>query len=157
MNTEAVLSLNDVRVAAIDASNLTFVWNDNIEESNDFSDAIVYNINASNCGVCPNRTTTRSATCIHFVANGRICSITLQAVACGNILGPTTDPLLIVIPGSYNKIIVISVLSYHIAIYYRLSYCLFSVLEAPVVDAKHVLLPPGLSLINTVFNESVNA
>ena len=42
------ISPNSVRVAAIDASNLTFVWNESIQESSDFSDAIVYNINASN-------------------------------------------------------------------------------------------------------------
>ena len=97
-----ITSPNNIRVIDVKTNRLTFAWNDsvNLQQTHIFSDtdSFVYNIIASNCGTCPNSTTSLSATCVDFVADGRVCSFALQAVVCGRF-GPISDPMKIQIKG----------------------------------------------------------
>ena len=98
-----VSSPNNIRVIDVKPKRLTFTWNDseNLQQTHIFSDtdSIVYNIIASNCGTCPNSTTSLSATCVDVIADERVCSFALQAVVCGNRFSPISDPMKIQIKG----------------------------------------------------------
>ena len=100
-----VTSPNNIRLINVKTNHLTFTWNDsvNLQQTHIFSDtnSIVYNIIASNCGTCPNSTTSLSATCVDFVADGSVCSFALQAVVCalGNRFSPISDPVKVQIKG----------------------------------------------------------
>ena len=102
-----VSSPNNIRLIDVKTNRLTFTWNDsvNLQQTHTFSDtdSIVYNIIASNCGTCPNSTSSLSAiyTCVDFIADGRVCSFALQAVVCamGNRFSPISDPVKIQIKG----------------------------------------------------------
>ena len=98
-----VSSPNNIRLINVKPKQLTFAWNDseNVQQTHTFSDtdSIVYNIIASNCGTCPNSTTSLSATCVDFTADGGVCSFALQAVVCGIRFSPISDPMKIQIKG----------------------------------------------------------
>ena len=98
-----VTSPNNIRVKDAKPKQMIFTWNDSeiIQQTHSFSDfnSIVYNIIVSNCGTCPNSTTSLSATCVYFIADGSVCSFALQAVVCGNRFSPISDPVNIQIKG----------------------------------------------------------
>ena len=48
---------------------------------------ITYNINASNCGACPNSTTSNAVTCSGIPVDGSTCTFSIETEACGNITG----------------------------------------------------------------------
>ena len=100
-----VSSPDNIRVTDVKPKRLTFIWNDsvNLQQTHSFSDtdSIVYNIISSNCGTCPNSTSSLSATCVDFIADGSVCSFALQAVVCavGSRFSPISDPVKIQIKG----------------------------------------------------------
>ena len=60
--------------------------------------ALRYDIITSNCGNCPNTTTNTTAICTDVPTDGSVCTLAIQTVVCGNIIG---DPVnFTVIPNS---------------------------------------------------------
>ena len=60
--------------------------------------ALHYDIITSNCGSCPNTTTNTITTCTDVPTHGSVCTLAIQTVVCGNIIG---DPVnFTVIPNS---------------------------------------------------------
>ena len=57
--------------------------------------AIYYNIQASNCGICPNTTNYTNVTCTNVLVNGSgsLCSFAVRTVVCQNITGNESEPL----------------------------------------------------------------
>ena len=50
---------------------------------------VTYNIATTDCGVCPNTTSSTFITCTNLTIDGQICSIVIQTRACGS--HSTTD------------------------------------------------------------------
>ena len=94
-------SLRNIHLIDINQEYLSFSWNISYLPQI-FSDTVVYNIIASNCGTCPNSTTSLSATCVDFIADGSVCSFALQTAICGNSNGPITDPIMILLKRIYT-------------------------------------------------------
>ena len=51
-----------------------------------------YNINAENCGICPNSTSLTSTTCRNFTL-AKVCSFSVQSVICGSLFSNTPSNL----------------------------------------------------------------
>ena len=88
----------DVRISNVDISlrQLTFDWNLVAPDCS----AIHYNILASNCGSCPTTTNHTTVTCTDIInttlhSHSTKCSFAVQTVVCGNVLGHTSNPLLV--------------------------------------------------------------
>ena len=79
----------------------------------------------SNCGTCPNSTTSLSATCVDFVADGSVCSFALQAVVCGIRFSPISDPVKTEINGTAYDLIVsmLQYITYYILCYIHIINC----------------------------------
>ena len=45
---------------------------------------VTYDIATTDCGECPNTTSSTSITCTNLMIDGQICSIVIQTRACGN-------------------------------------------------------------------------
>lgn len=60
--------------------------------------AIRYEILASDCGSCPNKTTQTTVTCVDVPSGVNICTFAAQAVICGNITGNTSSTVTIALP-----------------------------------------------------------
>ena len=63
-----------------------FGWSPVAPDHSDFH----YDIITSNCGSCPNTTTNTTAICTDVPTDGSVCTLAIQTVACGNIMG---DPV----------------------------------------------------------------
>ena len=63
--------------------------------------AVHYNINATNCGKCPDTTTSNNVTCIidNTITLPQTCTLTLQSVVCGNVLGTYSEPVTVIMKG----------------------------------------------------------
>ena len=60
---------------------LTFTWTQ--QDTNCSSTVNYYNINSSNCGVCPKTTNNTNITCTNVIMNGSICTLTVEPESCG--------------------------------------------------------------------------
>jgi hypothetical protein len=81
---------SDVRVIDVGLQTLIFNWSQPLNLS---CDAIKYSISATGCGVCPNSTST-SITCTDITLSSNstmLCSLSVQPVVCGNIVGNTSN------------------------------------------------------------------
>ena len=70
----------DVHVSAVNPNQLTVDWSP--QESNNYCPVMTYNIATSDCGICPNATTSTSIRCTNLVIDGQTCSIIIQMKAC---------------------------------------------------------------------------
>ena len=72
---------DDVHVSDINPNHFTIKWSPPASDC----PIVAYNIASSNCGVCPNITTTNmSITCTNLMVEGQVCSIVVQAMVCEN-------------------------------------------------------------------------
>ena len=78
---------------------LTFTWNPAFQNC----PAVYYNINATNCGECSDTTTSNNVTCNYnaLVTStvAQKCTLTVQTVVCGNIVGATSEPATVLLKG----------------------------------------------------------
>lgn len=74
---------SDVHLVDINSTHLTFHWS----RVSTNCDAIQYGIMSSNCGHCPNVTTSTSITCSGLFTNGQLCTFIVQTVVCDSIAG----------------------------------------------------------------------
>lgn len=68
---------------------LTFSWIVSVLGCHD----VIFNIQASNCGICPPATKYTNATCTDVPTDGSMCTFAVQTVVCGNITGNTNVKL----------------------------------------------------------------
>ena len=62
--------------------------------------SITYMITSNgNCGRCPGNTTNTNATCTDVTANGQICTLYVQTVICGHIIGDKSNQLFVKLKG----------------------------------------------------------
>lgn len=77
---------SDVHLTDINLHQLTIAWSPVIRNC----PSVNYNIIATNCGTCPSITAQTTVTCTGFVIDGRSCTVSVEPVVCGNVLGFTT-------------------------------------------------------------------
>ena len=97
---------NDIHLSDIGPTHLTFSWNQSLLNYPpwrplDGSCSTIYNVITSNCGICPNSTTLTSTTCTNITIDGRICSLAIQTVVCGNIVGHRSNSVMTPLKGIY--------------------------------------------------------
>ena len=75
----------NVSAQCINNHQINFTWN----EPDTNCSAIHYNIISQNCGTCPNKTVSSTASCSDVAANQTAitCSFAVQTVVCGNMTG----------------------------------------------------------------------
>ena len=81
-----------VQLINIHDGELIFIWNSILEEC----PSIHYMINSSNCGMCPDNTTTTTVTCTgayDIYTTSTLCKINVQPLVCGDVYGSSSDYL----------------------------------------------------------------
>ena len=82
-------SLGISNVAIISLRQLIFSWSPVATDC----PAVLYNIQASNCGSCPTTTNHTNVTCTNVPADKKECNFAIQTVVCGNITGNFSNPI----------------------------------------------------------------
>ena len=95
--TEPLSPPHDAQLINISSEGITFDWT---AVSSDHS-AIVYRIFSTNCGVCPEQTNLTTIVCsdVHLSGESQMCTLNVQVVVCGDIVGSKSDPLNISLQG----------------------------------------------------------
>lgn len=89
-----------IYVGDITQTSLTFNWSRvqrNRSPQDNCCSETVYNIIASNCGSCPNSTTSTTATCRNVTTDGSVCSFAVQTTLCGNIFGQRSNEVTVLL------------------------------------------------------------
>ena len=82
---------------AANSDELIFQWN-TVTPS---CEAIHYQINASNCGHCPNVTNDTTITCVDFSLDNQVCLLAVRTVVCDNITGNESRSIQVTLRGTY--------------------------------------------------------
>ena len=92
----------NVSLTRANSTSLSFSW-DPVSPS---CSTIFYNISSTNCGLCPQSTSSTSATCSimeQLSSEATTCSFTLQSVACDNIASANGDTVTAILKGTMNR------------------------------------------------------
>ena len=99
----------DVRLIQVQPGKITFNWT----SVDPHCDSLSYNIISTNCGQCPPTTSNTSVTCtdITMVTSGlgQVCTLSIQAVVCGNITGIQSSFTSVIMKGA-------SLFSWHLSL-----------------------------------------
>ena len=88
---------SNIRVSQINRHQLAFSWS----PIYGVYPAMHYSVNATNCGECPSITYSHTIACnIRSLILPQVCSIAIQAVACNDEHGPTSEQLTVALQGS---------------------------------------------------------
>ena len=104
MHVERYPPPSNVHIHNIIPGQLTFGWN---KSWNSTCNSVHYAMKATNCGTCPTHIPiySTSITCADVIANGNVCSFTVQTVVCENTTGNESIPLELKLKGRLNIII----------------------------------------------------
>ena len=102
---------SNVFLSDVNFGQLTFSWN-SIMSAHCNDCQIQYDIIATNCGVCPLRTTNNSVICetdIIIIVGGqtKICTLLLRTVICGSVYGNISNPTSILVKDKLSDVTVI--------------------------------------------------
>lgn len=87
---------SNVQVSQINRHQLVVTWKPVYKDC----PALHYSISATNCGECPSITYSNSIACnISSLILPQVCSIAIQAVACSDSHGPTSEQLTVSLQG----------------------------------------------------------
>ena len=89
----------EIHLIDITQTYLLFHWNQISWAGSGSCSSLIYNIIASNCGTCPNSTTSLFATCTNMTINGEICSFAVETEVCGNIIGQRNNSITVYLDG----------------------------------------------------------
>ena len=91
---------NNIRISHVNKRQLSLTWNSVSQNC----PALRYKINATNCGECPDITTSNNVTCIidNTITQPQTCTITVKSVVCGNVLGIPSEPVSVLLKGGLN-------------------------------------------------------
>ena len=81
LTKESTEPLENVHVSDINQLMLTIDWS---PPRSNGPVSVTYNIAATDCGTCPNATTSTSIKCTNLTVDGQACSIVIQTIACGS-------------------------------------------------------------------------
>ena len=70
---------------------LTFSWSPVVPDC----PVIHYNILASNCGSCSTTTNHTNVTCTDLPTENSVCTLAIQTVLCGSLIGDKSDPVIV--------------------------------------------------------------
>ena len=86
-----------INLTNVSTEGLTFEWNSVAPNCS----AVSYTISSLGCGSCPSSTSTTSIICHGVQLNGEsdLCTLSIQAVTCGNISGSFSNPLNVSLKG----------------------------------------------------------
>ena len=84
---------NDIKISNIGRTHLTFNWS--CVATSESCNVIIYNINASNCGICPNSTTSNAVTCSSIPVDGSTCTFSIDTEVCNNITGQGSNIVIV--------------------------------------------------------------
>lgn len=138
---------NDVHISRVGLRFVTFSWSAVLGNCS----TLVYQIMATNCGICPRSTTHTSVTCTSVYTGSQICSFRVQTDICDNIRGTASHPILATLAGWLMALCTIRKI---IIIY---NYCV-TVPAAPQlhITPQYSYLTGNLTKIYIIFNESVS-
>ena len=93
LSSPKTISLNDVS----SDGQLIFSWSSVVQNC----PSIQYNVNTTDCGVCPDNTADTNLTCTTSNVSSieQMCSFSVQTVVCDNIAGEVSAPLTITLKG----------------------------------------------------------
>ena len=92
-----------IMLSEVNRNQLTFSWSSASQNCS----ALHYNINATNCGECSETTTSNNVTCNYNSNLPQICTLTIQTVVCGNIVGTTSKPVAVLLKGRLQLLILL--------------------------------------------------
>ena len=92
-NTDSYPPPSNILLSDINFEEFTFSW-DSVDPS---CLAISYVIVAEGCGTCPSTSNTTSVTCVNPPVSSTLsqCSISVQTIACGSIVGSASSPVIV--------------------------------------------------------------
>ena len=73
---------DDIHISDISPNQLTIRWSPVSPTRN--CPPVTYDIETTDCGMCPNTTSDTFITCTNLIIDGQICSIVIQTKACGS-------------------------------------------------------------------------
>ena len=97
---------SNIHLIDVAQTHLIFHWNQLTSDlqwaGSGSCSSFVYNIIASNCGSCPNSTSSSFTTCINMTINGSTCLFAVETKVCGNIVGHTNNTISVFLDGRYH-------------------------------------------------------
>ena len=89
----------DVQLVDAQSRRISFNWTSVDAQC----DSISYNITSINCGRCPTTTSNTTIICSDAHFSGQVCTLIVQAVVCGNIIGNLGIPISVIMKGNNNS------------------------------------------------------
>ena len=77
------------------SSHLIFQWSSAAHSC----EAILYHIDASGCGQCPNATNDTTVACVDFPLDNQVCLLAVRTVVCDNVIGSENRSIQVTLRG----------------------------------------------------------